>query len=93
MALERYIGLMSGTSADGVDAVVAVFDQGRFDRVEASHHRPYPAALRASLLANAAANINRLGPQGALTGPAARPAASPTVTNVVIFILRRSNYL
>lgn len=28
--------------------------------------------LRASLLANAVANINRLGPQGALTGPAAR---------------------
>lgn len=51
MALERYIGLMSGTSADGVDAVVAVFNQGRFDGVEASHHRPYPAALRDSLLA------------------------------------------
>jgi len=29
-------------------------------------------SLRASLLANAVANINRLGPQGALTGPAAR---------------------
>ena len=51
MALERYIGLMSGTSADGIDAVVAVFDQGRFVGVEASHHRPYAAALRESLLA------------------------------------------
>ena len=51
MALERYIGLMSGTSADGVDAVVAVFDQGCFGGVEASHHQPYPAALRESLLA------------------------------------------
>ena len=29
-------------------------------------------SLRASLLANAVANINRLGPQAALTGPAAR---------------------
>ena len=28
--------------------------------------------LRASLLSNAVTNINRLGPQGALTGPAAR---------------------
>lgn len=51
MAGERYIGLMSGTSADGIDAVVATFEQGRFVGVEASHHRPYPTALRESLLA------------------------------------------
>lgn len=42
---------MSGTSADGVDAVIAVFDRGRFIEVEASHHCPYPAELRESLLA------------------------------------------
>lgn len=49
--LERFIGLMSGTSADGVDAVVARFESGRFDGIEASHHLPHPSALRQALIA------------------------------------------
>src|SRR5512132_2430676 len=41
---------MSGTSLDGVDAVLADFS-GRPPRVRASAHHPFPAELRAELLA------------------------------------------
>ena len=45
-----YIGLMSGTSLDGVDAVLAAPRGKRFQLI-ASLYRPYPAGLRARLLA------------------------------------------
>ena len=41
---------MSGTSLDGVDAVLADFS-GRPPRIRASAHQPFPAELRAELLA------------------------------------------
>ena len=45
----RVLGLMSGTSADGIDAVLAEFS-GRPDRprwrILAHHAHPYPALLR-----------------------------------------------
>lgn len=47
---ERYLGLMSGTSADGIDAVVAEFDDGRFAGLLASGHRDYPEALKRQLI-------------------------------------------
>lgn len=50
MGLARYIGLMSGTSADGVDAVVALFEAGRFLRVETTYHLQHPAWLRSELV-------------------------------------------
>jgi len=48
--VELAIGLMSGTSQDGVDAVLARFVGGRFDAVVAASQRRYPSALRAQLL-------------------------------------------
>jgi anhydro-N-acetylmuramic acid kinase len=47
---ERCAGVMSGTSLDGVDAVLALFD-GVACTVLAAAHRPFPEALRAELLA------------------------------------------
>lgn len=46
---DYYIGLMSGTSLDGVDAVLAAPRGKRFQLV-AGVHRPYSAALRRRLL-------------------------------------------
>ncbi len=49
--MHRYLGLMSGTSVDGIDAVIARFEGSRFIDVEASSHRPHPASLRTALIA------------------------------------------
>jgi len=47
---ERYVGLMSGTSLDGIDAVLVEFDADRIG-VLAARHRPYDPELRAQLAA------------------------------------------
>ena len=47
---EPYIGLMSGTSLDGVDGVLMRHDHGQW-RTLAHEHRPFPPALRQALLA------------------------------------------
>jgi anhydro-N-acetylmuramic acid kinase len=52
MPAELYIGLMSGTSLDGVDGVLAAFDaDGAWRGVQAHAHRPFDADLREELLA------------------------------------------
>lgn len=48
--VERYIGLMSGTSTDGVDGVLAEFT-GRTIRIAAASSLPLPDRLRQELLA------------------------------------------
>lgn len=47
---DLYIGLMSGTSLDGVDAVLAGFPPGKPAHLAGTYYLPYPAELRARLL-------------------------------------------
>lgn len=48
---QYYIGLMSGTSLDGVDAVLADISGNNNLHVEQAYSLPYPPALRAEVLA------------------------------------------
>ena len=50
-AAEHYVGLMSGTSLDGVDAVLAEINPTGQTRLIHSHYLPYPDSLRSQLLA------------------------------------------
>ena len=47
--MQRYLGVMSGTSLDGLD--IALIDQDHQTRLIATHYLPMPAALHAELLA------------------------------------------
>jgi anhydro-N-acetylmuramic acid kinase len=69
MAPGRYVGLMSGTSMDAVDAVLAEIDaDGRF-RVVAAHTAAMPAAL--------GARLRRLARPGTGAGPDGDPGIDP----------------
>lgn len=57
---ERYIGLMSGTSLDGVDAVLATFDEGGRCNVTVDFFVPYPTVVRDAVLALQPADGNEL---------------------------------
>lgn len=57
---ERLIGLMSGTSLDGVDAVLVRFDEQGAPSVEADHFVAYPPRLREQALALQAIGDNEL---------------------------------
>lgn len=47
---DRYVGLMSGTSMDGIDAVLVSFAESSFELLQTREHN-YPPALRKQLLA------------------------------------------
>lgn len=47
---EFYIGIMSGTSLDGIDAALTVFTGG-IPELRATHYRPFSTALKQTLLA------------------------------------------
>ncbi|KPF47999.1 anhydro-N-acetylmuramic acid kinase [beta proteobacterium AAP121] len=55
-----FIGLMSGTSLDGVDAVLAETSASGPLQSRAHRHLPFPAALRAELLALNTSGANEL---------------------------------
>ncbi|AXE33289.1 anhydro-N-acetylmuramic acid kinase [Chromobacterium phragmitis] len=48
---DLYIGMMSGTSLDGVDAVLVRFDETGRPALLADHVLPYPAAIKQAVLA------------------------------------------
>ncbi|PWN55971.1 anhydro-N-acetylmuramic acid kinase [Abyssibacter profundi] len=63
---ERFVGLISGTSADGIDAALVTFDpDGRLAEAPLTLTLPYPTALRRSLIQcmrrDAALPLDRLG--------------------------------
>ena len=59
MSEELYIGLMSGTSLDGVDVVITRFDGTRW-HIAHTHFLAYSAALRADLLTLHVSSENEL---------------------------------
>ena len=50
MTVERYVGVMSGTSLDGIDAVLAVCEAGHW-QFPIAHHVAFPDDVRAEALA------------------------------------------
>jgi len=60
MASSLFIGLMSGTSLDGVDAALVTFNHAQQPQLLKTHFVAYPAALRAQILALQHATANEL---------------------------------
>jgi anhydro-N-acetylmuramic acid kinase len=77
-----YIGLMSGTSLDGVDAVLVDLAPNAGWKVMAHRHAPYPPVLRDELLALNAPGQNELH-RAALAGNGVARAYASIVTQLL----------
>jgi anhydro-N-acetylmuramic acid kinase len=78
-----FVGLMSGTSLDGVDGVLAEAPPGQLLQARAHVHRPFDAALRASLL-----YLNTTGPDEIHRGALAANALMRLYAEVVAQLLQ-----
>ncbi|MDP1901407.1 MAG: anhydro-N-acetylmuramic acid kinase [Rubrivivax sp.] len=81
-----FIGLMSGTSLDGVDGVLAeaIADSGPL-QVQGHAHRPFPEALRSELLA-----LNRSASDEIHRGALAANALMAIYAEVVALLLKQA---
>jgi anhydro-N-acetylmuramic acid kinase len=84
---ELFVGLMSGTSMDGVDGVVADFSAGGIQVLQHAT-APFPDALRAELMA-----LNASGPDELHRGALAANALMRVYADVVAQLLARSGLL
>lgn len=73
-----YIGIMSGTSLDGIDVVAVEFTEPSAVRSLGHHHLPYDQPLRAECLALNAPGANELERTALIAGTLARRYAEAT---------------
>ena len=72
MPTQHYIGIMSGTSMDGADAVLIAMQGTQWQRAIAHSFVPYPASLKTELLA-----LQNIGENELHRSQTPRPTAQP----------------